>query len=109
MRVQQDLSYQTEPKDQKRCLDLYIPDKCTRANRFIAFVHGGAWISNDRADFAFLGEDLARRGFIVALMGYRLTNSKVTPLNAYPVPVQDVADGLESLAKHCSDVWLFLI
>jgi len=59
-------------------MDIYEPQSDTTSLRpAIVFVHGGAFISGQRQDMAFLCETFARRGFVAATIDYRLIDGLV--------------------------------
>ncbi len=53
-------------------LDVYAPAKSTRPLPVVVFFYGGSWDSGDRAEYAFAGEAIASKGFLVAVPDYRL-------------------------------------
>lgn len=59
-------------------MDIYEPNADTTTMRpAIVFVHGGAFISGQRQDMAFLCQAFARRGFVAATIDYRLIDGLV--------------------------------
>lgn len=52
-------------------LDLYVPRR-PGPLPMVVFFYGGSWQSGDRADFRFVGQALASRGYLVAIPDYRL-------------------------------------
>src|SRR6185369_16911476 len=56
----------------RQTLDVYRPAVMTRAAPVIVFFYGGFWNSGDRADYLFVGEALAARGYAVVIPDYRL-------------------------------------
>jgi acetyl esterase/lipase len=77
-----DVPYGSEPL---QTLDLYLPDGAVAAPMLL-FVHGGGWSTGDKSDLAWLGQQLARQGVLVALPNYRLS-----PAVQHPTHAQDVA------------------
>jgi acetyl esterase/lipase len=51
----------------KRALDLYVPSDSitTKSDLMLIWVHGGAWISSDRSDFASIAIKYASLGFTI--------------------------------------------
>ncbi len=82
LRVFKDLLYGPEAR---HTLDLYVP--ATRGLApVVVFVHGGSWTSGDKNMYVFVGESLARAGFVTAVINYRLA-----PQHRYPDYVTDTA------------------
>ncbi|MBV8222668.1 MAG: alpha/beta hydrolase [Candidatus Eremiobacteraeota bacterium] len=52
-------------------LDLYLPHGATRVPVAV-YVHGGAWVSGDKSQYAALGEAFARCGIAAAIVNYPL-------------------------------------
>jgi acetyl esterase len=66
-------------------LDAYVPDD-TNAERVSVFVlHGGAWRSGDKRDVVEEAALLARRGWVVFAVNYRLDEPE-----AFPAEIDDV-------------------
>ena len=69
-------------------LDVYVPDAARHPGTLpvIVFIYGGAWQGGERAEYRFVGEALASRGFVVVIPDYR-----VYPQARYPSFVEDAA------------------
>lgn len=72
-------------------LDVYVPrdsdaSKPPAGYPIVVFFYGGSWSRGERADYRFVGEALASRGFIVVVPDYRLY-----PEVAYPAFLEDSA------------------
>lgn len=91
LRVQTDLPYGPDPRQK---LDLYAPLDAVDAPTLL-FIHGGSWQGGDKSGHAFVGESLARAGYVVGVMNYRLA-----PQNRYPAYVQDGAAALRWLRER---------
>jgi acetyl esterase/lipase len=74
-------------------LDLYLPPG-KKNEPLIVFIHGGAWVSGDKAEFAGLGRSLADHGFAAAIVNYRLSRD-------YPVKDPEYAKDIAA-----AYVWL---
>jgi acetyl esterase/lipase len=61
----------------------------------VLFVHGGGWSLGDKSDLAWLGEQLARQGVLVAVPNYRLS-----PAVQHPTHVRDVAQAVAWLSRQ---------
>jgi acetyl esterase/lipase len=90
-RVLRDVEYARVGEDLLK-LDLYLPtaedraseaDKGSAASPLVVWVHGGAWRSGSKADVPIL--PLARRGFAIASVDYRLS-----PVAKFPAQVLDL-------------------
>ncbi len=83
------LSYGADPAQR---LDLYVDAHASegRSKPVVVFFHGGVWQHGGRRDGARLAEALARRGFVVAVAGYRLT-----PRARWPDEAEDAAAAVD--------------
>jgi len=57
---------------ERHMLDVYQPPSGAAGAPVIVFIYGGNWVSGKREDYAFVGQALARRGFVVVVPDYRL-------------------------------------
>ena len=80
--------------DTRNKIDVYAPQNAQGAPT-ILFINGGSWQGGDKSGHAFVGESLARAGYVVGVMNYRLA-----PQNRYPSYVQDGAAALKWLRDH---------
>lgn len=53
-------------------LDIYQPVHAAAAAPVVVFFYGGNWASGQRADYRFVGEALASKGYVAVLADYRL-------------------------------------
>ncbi|MBB3172982.1 acetyl esterase/lipase [Endobacter medicaginis] len=84
--------------DPRQRLDLYAPARsASRPWPVIMFIHGGAWRSGDRRAYGWVGRALAARGFVVAVVGYRLV-----PQIRYPAFLADNAAAWSWLRANVS-------
>ncbi len=67
-----DVSYGSNPLQK---MDVYLPANRTSATSVIIFVHGGSFISGDKADFTYLVKELVRDNFAVLNVNYRLVDA----------------------------------
>lgn len=79
--------------DVRNVMDVYAPQNA-RSAPVVLFIHGGSWESGDKDGHKFVGESLARAGYVTAVMSYRLA-----PANRYPSYVQDAAQALKVLRE----------
>ena len=74
--------------DPAQTLDITLPKTPTSNGPLLVFIHGGAWISGDKIEYAALAQRFADDGIAVATMNYRLST---TPTLRHPAHVQDAA------------------
>ncbi|MBZ9749482.1 alpha/beta hydrolase [Deinococcus sp. HMF7604] len=77
--------------DTRGVFDVYAPQDAQNAP-VVLFIHGGSWEGGDKEGHKFVGESLARAGYVTAVMNYRLA-----PNNRYPTYIQDAAQALKVL------------
>ena len=85
-------------KESGQFLDLYLPrqgDNSAGNNVRLIFIHGGAWKSGNKDEYAYLGATMAAYGIACAVVGYRLY-----PEVRYPVFVEDVAHAIRWLHQN---------
>lgn len=91
----------------RQAYDVYYPDgvggandatDCTgRTYPSIIFFHGGSWRDGDKAAYAFVGREFAKRGFFTFVADYR----KV-PKNLFPDFVADAARAIADIHRNLS-------
>ena len=69
MRVHRDLGY-TEPKDERRTLDLYAPGEA-KDRPVVIWIHGGGWRRGDKAAVQHKPKALTEKGFVFVSVNYR--------------------------------------
>jgi len=67
--VMRDVAYGTHERQR---MDFYIPDNLKSPAPVIVFFYGGSWKMGTKADYRFLGQAFASKGFITAVVDYRL-------------------------------------
>ncbi|WP_104990806.1 alpha/beta hydrolase [Deinococcus sp. NW-56] len=82
--------------DARNVLDVYAPPNARNAP-VVLFVHGGSWQSGDKEGHKFVGESLARAGYVTGVMNYRLA-----PQNRYPAYIQDTAAALRWMRDNAA-------
>ncbi|MBZ9711687.1 alpha/beta hydrolase [Deinococcus multiflagellatus] len=80
--------------DTRNLMDIYAPENAANAP-VVLFIHGGSWEGGDKEGHTFVGESLARAGYVTAVMNYRLA-----PQNRYPSYIQDAAQALKVLREQ---------
>lgn len=76
-------------------LDVYQPPGGAAKAPVIVFFFGGNWVSGSRGDYAFVGQALAARGFVVVIPDYRLY-----PQVRYPDFLTDSAQAVAWTARE---------
>ena len=66
---------------------VYEPNKIT-SDKVIVWVHGGGWNAGSPDYFDFVGQCIAKAGYLFISLGYRLS-----PKNKYPCQIEDVCEG----------------
>lgn len=86
--------------DMELKLDLYHPIALRRDRRRPLFVliHGGGWKSGQRADYRPHALRVARAGYVVASLSYRLSG-----VAKFPAAVRDVNSALQFLSDHADE------
>jgi acetyl esterase/lipase len=102
-----DVRYASSPGTAARLqsLDLYVPNRPQGCGPvpLVAYVHGGAFVTGDKANKITDKVDLfTREGWAFASLNYRLVGAPgAGPTNGvYPAAEQDVADALGYLVEH---------
>ncbi|CAM3956418.1 alpha/beta hydrolase [Deinococcus marmoris] len=72
-------------------MDVYAPKNVQNAP-VVLFIHGGSWQNGNKDSHKFVGESLARAGYVTGVMNYRLA-----PEHRYPDYIQDAAAALKVL------------
>jgi acetyl esterase/lipase len=79
-------------------LDLYLPDDENDLRPAIMFVHGGAWTSGAKENYANAALRFSRAGYVAASINYRLA-----PDNIFPAAVQDAWCALSFLRQNAQE------
>jgi acetyl esterase/lipase len=92
-RVVRDVTY-VERADAAQTADLYLP---TGAGPFpgVLMVHGGAWMAGNKHHSAWHARQLARRGFAVMSINYRLA-----PRHPFPAQLEDCRAALHWMVRQ---------
>lgn len=91
LNVTQNVRYGPAPRN---VMDVYAPENVRNAP-VVLFIHGGSWEGGDKDGHRFVGESLARAGYVTGVMNYRLA-----PEHRYPDYVQDAAAALKVLRDN---------
>ncbi|HVV33256.1 MAG TPA: alpha/beta hydrolase [Vitreimonas sp.] len=95
-RVRRDLAYGENPRQK---LDLYAPQNLPIGVPVVVFIYGGSWNSGAKADYEFVGDAVASRGFLTAIPDYRLV-----PDVRFPTFVEDCAAAVRTVIDHAADL-----
>jgi acetyl esterase/lipase len=88
---------QYEPGD-RHSLDVYVLRAPARAARpVMVYLYGGAWAAGSKADFAWIGAALARRGFVAVVPDYR-----IYPEAKWPMFLEDNAAAVRWARDHAA-------
>ena len=92
-RLQSDLAYGDLPRQK---LDVYSPVvPVSEPAPVIVFFYGGSWNSGDKADYRFVAQRLAEKGYTVVIPDYRLY-----PAVKFPAFLQDGALAMKWVQDH---------
>lgn len=100
VKVTPDIAYSTLPSYRPMLLDLYRPAG-KGAHPLVIYVHGGSWTTGSKrttghfTDFPGVLTSLARHGFVVASVDYRLSGEA-----PFPAALQDVKAAIRFLRAH---------
>ena len=85
-------------------MDIYQPENDTEVNRpLVVLAHGGSYISGDKKDLSELATFLAKAGYVVASINYRLLDVSPSQLNFKKVVINSVADMKASVRFFTKD------
>tara|TARA_R110002124_G_scaffold235776_1_gene401039 strand:+ start:2548 stop:3498 length:951 start_codon:yes stop_codon:yes gene_type:complete len=86
-------------------MDIYQPANDTEINRpLVVLAHGGSYISGDKKDFTELATFLAKAGYVVASINYRLLDVAPTQLAFKQVVLNSVVDMKAAVRYFTKDV-----
>jgi acetyl esterase/lipase len=88
----------TQHDGTKLVADLYQPKGVAKAPAVIA-VHGGGWQNGSRAGYRYWGPFLARNGYVVLSVDYRLGKA-----GAYPGAVYDIKAAIQFVRAKAADL-----
>jgi acetyl esterase/lipase len=91
----QDLSYGS---DNRQSLDIYRAKNSQKKLPVVMFIHGGYWSAGEKEQYRFVGETLAKQGYLAAVINYQLF-----PQVRFPVFIEDAALALAWLHEHVAE------
>lgn len=92
------VSYATRD-DKPLELDLYRAAGSRGARPLVITIHGGSWSSGMKSELPELNYHLARSGYTVAALGYRLA-----PAHPFPAATEDVNAAIDYLKSHADSL-----
>lgn len=92
-----DVAYLSGAKDCHR-LDLYYPKDASKVKSVLVDIHGGGFLYGDKSQNRAYGYEMAKRGFLVCNVNYRLAQEGV----AVPEQIWDISKALSWLDRHLS-------
>lgn len=63
--------YGPTENENTRSFDLYFPPQADKSSPLIVFIHGGAWRTEDKADYRQLCNGFSELGYSCASVNYR--------------------------------------
>lgn len=79
-------------------LDVHRPAATNRKATTVVFFYGGSWRNNTRQDYRFVGQSLARAGFLVIVPDYRKA-----PQVVFPAFIEDSARAVAWAKRHAAE------
>lgn len=95
--VEEVLDERYDATDADALLDVFTPAGTRRALPTIVWVHGGAWVSGDKAQVANYLRILASHGYTVVGVNY-----SIAPRKTYPEPLRQIGAALRYLQTHAA-------
>jgi acetyl esterase/lipase len=95
VRVVRDVEY-VPGGGKAQSLDLYLAEKSKGVLPLVVWIHGGAWISGDKAQCP--GVRLVSCGYAVASINYRLSHQSI-----FPAQIQDCKAAIRWLRAHAKE------
>lgn len=95
--VTRDLAYGKDQDGKQLLLDVYRPQTSGFPGPVIILIHGGGWVSGDKAEYEPFARSLAVTGFVVFDVNYSLDPGRSA---AYPRQVTDVRAALAWVQQH---------
>ncbi len=95
-----DVTYCTADDGLDLKMDMYFPIKPADPAPVVMFVHGGGWVAGTKAGTPGMSYflELARRGYLITSIDYRLA-----PTYTFPANIQDVKCAVRSLRAHATE------
>ena len=94
-RVVESAAYGVGPR---QTLDVFAPADVSGTLPIIMFFYGGSWSSGAKADYSFVGDALASRGFVVVIPDYRIAP------DVFPSFLEDCAAATAWAHQHAGEL-----
>ena len=98
--VRKDVTYTPDSWPQQLKADVYVPDG-VGIFPGVLMVHGGGWVAGERSIMNPLCERLARRGYVVVNIDYRLA-----PQFHYPAQIEDLREAVRWMRANAASLKL---
>jgi len=76
----------------KHLLDIYLPPNATSNTPVVIWIHGGAWMHNDKyADMSYMTgtiKAIMEKGYALASIDYRHSTTKVFPAQRFRIAIR---------------------
>ena len=96
--VKKDIDY-AGTANPRQALDLFVPKKASEKPRpLVVYIHGGGWESGSKNDAGVLPALVTDGNFVVASVGYRLTNEA-----HWPAQIHDCKAAIRWLRAHAAE------
>ena len=82
-------------------MDVFLPENRDGSTKTIVFVHGGFWISGDKAQLADLAKQFRDKGYSCAVINYRLSNTPEK--NIHPAQINDLANAIAFIRSKAAE------
>jgi acetyl esterase len=79
-------------------LDVYVPTRATKPMPVVMYVHGGGFAMLSKDTHRVMALPIATRGYVTFNVNYRLG-----PRHLFPTQLEDVADALLWVSRHCKE------
>jgi dipeptidyl aminopeptidase/acylaminoacyl peptidase len=85
----------TYDSNHKLQLNVFSPLRKKDKREVIIFIHGGNWVHGKKSLYSFLGKGMARKGFVAAVIDYRLS-----PVTDYKGMAMDAAEAVKWVKEN---------
>lgn len=92
-----DVSYDAGDRNK---MDVFLPEGRDESTPLVVLIHGGSWISGDKADTRFIQEELLERNFASVNINYGFTSTNYR----YDDMLSDIKKAIEKI-KNSSAEW----